>query len=36
LNPWEAVASIDDRVVDEAWELYRQRFDVGRDSTTKL
>jgi hypothetical protein len=33
LNPWRAVAVVDDRVVDEARRVYQTRFAVGRDST---
>jgi hypothetical protein len=31
--PWEAVAVVDDALVDRARQLYEERFDVGRDST---
>jgi hypothetical protein len=33
LRPWEAVAVLDDAVVQQARQLYEAHFDVGRDST---
>lgn len=33
IEPATAVAILDDRLVEEAKRVYRDRFDVGRDST---